>query len=194
MVGTYLAEFGGNSALANAVRFVSDVLLSAPSILIGVFVAQLLVTNVIHHPSGYAGSVALAMLAIPVIIRTTEDVLRLQPISLRESGIALGTPFWTVIRRIIWRASASGIVTGALLAFARISGETAPLIFTALGNNNLSFDMYRAMSALPLSIYSLTTGSADQVSLAWTGALLISGAVLAITIIARVLSQEQKRG
>jgi phosphate transport system permease protein len=194
LAGTWLAEYAGDSRYGAVVRFLNDVLLSAPSILIGVFVAQLLVTNVIHHPSGYAGSVALALLAIPVIIRTTEDVLRLQPISLRESGIALGTPFWTVIHRIIWRASASGIVTGALLAFARISGETAPLIFTALGNNNLSFDMYRAMSALPLSIYSLTTGSTDQVSLAWTGALLISAAVLAITIIARVLSQEQKRG
>jgi phosphate transport system permease protein len=194
MAGTWLAEYAGDGRYGMTVRFLNDVLLSAPSILIGVFVAQVMVTNLIHHPSGYAGGVALALLAIPVIIRTTEDVLRLQPISLRESGVALGTPMWTVIRTIIWRAAGSGILTGALLAFARISGETAPLLFTALGNNFISFDMSRAMSALPLSIFQLTTGSTDQVALAWTGALLISVAVLAVTIIARWLSQEQKRG
>jgi phosphate transport system permease protein len=194
LAGTWLAEYAGAGRYGSAIRFLNDVLLSAPSILIGLFVAQVMVDNLIHHESGYAGGVALALLAIPVIIRTTEDVLRLQPISLRESGVALGTPMWTVIRKIIWQASLSGIVTGALLAFARISGETAPLIFTALGNNNISLNMYRPMSALPLSIYSLTTGSPDQVSLAWTGALLISAAVLAVTIVARLLSQEQKRG
>jgi phosphate transport system permease protein len=194
MAGTWLAEYAGDSRYGEVVRFLNDVLLSAPSILIGVFVAQLLVANTFHHYTGYAGAVALALLAIPVITRTTEDVLRLQPISLRESGIALGTPFWTVIRTIIWRASSSGIVTGALLAFARISGETAPLLFTALGRNSISFNMNQPMAALPLAIFQLTTGSSDQIALAWTGALVISAAVLAVTIIARLVSQEQKRG
>ena len=194
MAGTWLAEYAGDGRYGTVIRFLNDVLLSAPSILIGVFVAQMLVANTIHHPSGYAGAVALALLAIPVITRTTEDVLRLQPISLRESGIALGTPLWTVIRTIIWRASTSGILTGALLAFARISGETAPLMFTALGNNFVSWDMYQPMSALPLAIFSFTTGSPDEVKLAWAGALVISVAVLAVTIIARVIAQEKKQG
>jgi phosphate transport system permease protein len=194
MAGTWLAEYAGDGRYGTVIRFLNDVLLSAPSILIGVFVAQMLVANTIHHPSGYAGAVALALLAIPVITRTTEDVLRLQPISLRESGIALGTPLWTVIRTIIWRASTSGILTGALLAFARISGETAPLMFTALGNNFVSWDMYQPMSALPLAIFSFTTGSPDEVKLAWAGALVISVAVLAVTIIARVVAQEKKQG
>jgi phosphate transport system permease protein len=194
LAGTWLAEYAGEGRYGHAVRFLNDVLLSAPSILIGVFVAQLLVANTFHHYTGYAGAVALALLAIPVIIRTTEDVLRLQPVSLRESGVALGTPFWTVIRTIIWRASSSGIVTGALLAFARISGETAPRRFTALGSNSISWNMGQPMAALPLAIFQLTTGSADQIALAWTGALLVSAAVLAVTIIARVVSSEQKRG
>jgi len=194
MAGTWLAEYAGDGRYGTVIRFLNDVLLSAPSILIGVFVAQMLVANTIHHPSGYAGAVALALLAIPVITRTTEDVLRLQPISLRESGIALGTPLWTVIRTIIWRASTSSILTGALLAFARISGETAPLMFTALGNNFVSWDMYQPMSALPLAIFSFTTGSPDEVKLAWAGALVISVAVLAVTIIARVVAQEKKQG
>jgi phosphate transport system permease protein len=194
MAGTWLAEYAGDGRYGVVIRFLNDVLLSAPSILIGVFVAQLLVANTIHHPSGFAGAVALALLAIPVITRTTEDVLRLQPVSLRESGIALGTPLWTVIRTIIWRASGSGILTGALLAFARISGETAPLMFTALGNNFISWDMYHPMSALPLAIFSFTTGSPDEVKLAWAGALVISAAVLAVTIVARVIAQEKKRG
>ncbi|MFI4933133.1 MAG: phosphate ABC transporter permease PstA [Caulobacterales bacterium] len=193
MAGTWLAEYSGEGRYGVVVRFLNDVLLSAPSILIGVVVAQLLVANTIHHPSGYAGAIALALLAIPVITRTTEDVLRLQPVSLRESGIALGTPFWTVIRTIIWRASTSGILTGALLAFARISGETAPLLFTALGNNFISWNMYHEMSALPLAIFQFTTGSPDQVKLAWSGALIVSVAVLAVTIIARMIAQEQKR-
>jgi phosphate transport system permease protein len=194
LAGTWLAEYAGDGRYGLIVRFLNDVLLSAPSILIGVFVAQLLVAHTIGHYSGYAGAVALALLAIPVITRTTEDVLRLQPISLRESGVALGTPFWTVIRTIVWRASTSGILTGALLAFARISGETAPLLFTALGSNSISWNMYHPMAALPLAIYSLTTGSVDQIALAWTGALIISAAVLAVTIIARVIAQEQKPG
>jgi len=193
LAGTWLAEYSGESRYGSAIRFLNDVLLSAPSILIGLFVGQIMVNRLIHHESGYAGGVALALLAIPVIIRTTEDVLRLQPISLRESGVALGTPMWTVIRTIIWRASLSGIVTGALLAFARISGETAPLIFTAGGNVNTSLNMYKPMSALPLAINSLTQGGPDQLPLAWSGALLISAAVLAVTIVARILSREQRQ-
>src|SRR5579862_7223796 len=137
LAGTWLAEYAGDSRYGSTVRFLNDVLLSAPSILVGLFIWYLLVFMFFHHFNGYAGAVALAMIAVPVITRTTEDVLRLQPTSLRESGVALGTPFWTVIRTILWRASTGGILTGALLAFARISGETAPLLFTALNNQYL---------------------------------------------------------
>ena len=193
LAGTWLSEYAGQSRYGEVIRFLNDVLLSAPSILVGLFVYEILV-----HPfksfSGIAGAVALALLAAPVITRTTEDVLKLQPIALRESGFALGTPVWTVIRTILWRGSTSGLLTGALLAFARISGETAPLLFTALNNQFRSFDMTSPMASLPVVIFNdALTPYPDLNKLAWAGALLIAASVLGITIMARILSTEQKR-
>src|SRR5579872_5931461 len=140
LAGTWLAEYAGDSAYGKVVRFVNDVLLSAPSILIGLFVYYILVAP-FHGFSGLAGAVALALLAVPVVTRTTEDVMKLQPAALREAGVALGSPLASTIRRILWRASSTGILTGGLLAFARISGETAPLLFTALNNQFFSWNM-----------------------------------------------------
>jgi phosphate transport system permease protein len=192
--GTWLSEYAGQSRYGAAIRFLNDVLLSAPSILIGLFVWEIFVHHVVGHFSGFAGGVALALLAAPVITRTTEDVLRLQPTSLRESGVALGTPVWTVTRTILWRAAGSGMLTGILLAFARISGETAPLLFTALGNLNFSTDMMQPMANLPKIIFDFALSADDNWRrLAWVGSLLIASAVLAITIIARAFSKEAAR-
>ena len=192
LAGTWLAEYSGDGRYGSAVRFLNDVLLSAPSILIGLFVWYLLVAT-LHHFSGFAGAVALALIAVPVIARTTEDVLRLQPTSLRESGVALGTPFWTVIRAILWRAASSGILTGALLAFARISGETAPLLFTALNNQFFSFNMGREMANLPVVMFNDALSAYDDLQrLAWAAALIVSVSVLGVTIVARLVSREQK--
>jgi len=187
--GTWLAEFGGESLYAKLIRFVNDILLSAPSILIGLFVYQIAVSISARHAySGFSGAVALALIAIPVITRTTEDVLKLQPTALRESGIALGTPIWTTIRKILWRSASAGLVTGALLAFARISGETAPLIFTAFGNQFFNWDMTKKMASLPKVIYDDALSAYDDlIRLAWVGAVLITFAVLATQIIARVV-------
>jgi phosphate transport system permease protein len=186
MVGTYLAEYGRGSWLANAVRFVSDVLLSAPSILIGLFVYQLAVQP-FGGFSGFAGCLALAVIVIPIVVRTTEDMLQLIPPSLREAAVALGAPKWKVIVLICYRAAKDGIVTGVLLAVARIAGETAPLLFTSLGNLNWSLSLTRPMASLPVTIYQYA-GSAyeDWVQLAWVGALLITVGVLAINVLARV--------
>jgi phosphate transport system permease protein len=186
MVGTYLAEYGKNSAMANAVRFVSDVLLSAPSILIGLFIYQLAVEP-FGGFSGIAGCLALAVIVIPIVVRTTEDMLRLIPPSLREAAVALGAPKWKVIVLICYRAAKDGIVTGILLAIARIAGETAPLLFTSLGNLNWSISLSKPMASLPVTIYQYA-GSAfeDWVELAWVGALLITVGVLATNIVARV--------
>jgi phosphate transport system permease protein len=193
LAGTWLSEFAGESRYGGVVRFLNDVLLSAPSILIGLFVYEVLVFP-FKTFSGFAGAVALALLATPVITRTTEDVLKLQPIALRESGVALGAPVWHVIRSIVWRGAASGILTGALLAFARISGETAPLLFTALNNQFFSWNLTHPMASLPVVIFQdALTPYPDLNRLAWAGALLIAGAVLAVTIIARIFSKEQKR-
>jgi phosphate transport system permease protein len=193
LAGTWLAEYAGDSRFGAVVRFLNDVLLSAPSILIGLFVYEILVFP-FKTFSGFAGGVALAMLAAPVITRTTEDVLKLQPTALRESGVALGSPVWHVIRNILWRGATSGILTGALLAFARISGETAPLLFTALNNQFFSWDMAHPMSSLPVVIYQdALTPYPDLNRLAWAGALLIAGTVLAVTIIARAFAKEPKR-
>jgi phosphate transport system permease protein len=193
LAGTWLAEYGGNSRYGSVIRFLNDVLLSAPSILIGLFVYEILVFP-FKTFSGFAGGVALALLAAPVITRTTEDVLKLQPIALRESGIALGSPVWHVIRNILWRGATSGILTGALLAFARISGETAPLLFTALNNQFFSWDMTHPMASLPVVIFQdALTPYPDLNKLAWAGALLIAGSVLAVTIIARVFAKEPRR-
>jgi phosphate transport system permease protein len=185
MVGTYLAEYGRNSPLANTVRFVSDVLLSAPSILIGLFVYQLAVQP-FGGFSGIAGCLALAEIVIPIVVRTTEDMLQLIPPALREAAVALGAPKWKMIVLICYRAARDGIVTGVLLAVARIAGETAPLLFTSLGNLNWSISLSQPMSSLPVTIYQYA-GSAfeDWVQLAWVGALLITIGVLAINILAR---------
>jgi phosphate transport system permease protein len=194
LAGTWLAEYAGESHYGSAVRFINDVLLSAPSILVGLFVYEIMVARLIGHFSGLAGAVALSLLALPVIVRTTEDVLRLQPTSLRESGIAVGAPFWHVIRQILWRSAGSGILTGALLAFARISGETAPLLFTALNNQVLSLDMSKPMANLPVVIFQFAMSAYDDWRrLAWAGALLIAAAVLTINILARAISTEPKR-
>jgi phosphate transport system permease protein len=185
--GTWLAEFGGESLYAKLIRFVNDILLSAPSILIGLFVYGVIVAPM-HGFSGFAGAFALALLAIPVITRATEDVLKLQPTALRESGVALGTPMWTTIRKILWRAASAGIVTGALLAFARISGETAPLLFTSFGNQFFNWNMTKPISSIPQVMYQYALSAYDDWQrLAWVGAILITFAVLATQIIARVL-------
>jgi phosphate transport system permease protein len=193
LAGTWLAEFGRDSAYAEIVRFVNGILLAAPSVLVGVVIWMVLVKP-FHGFSALAGAVALAVIALPIITRTTEDVLKLQPTALRESGVALGTPHWTTVRLILWKSAGSGILTGGLLAFARISGETAPLLFTALGSQFFSFSLFAAMASLPVAIYSLAgSASDDLVSLAWTGALIITFAVLAVNIIARFLGREPKR-
>ena len=185
MVGTYLAEYSAGSALGNAVRFVSDVLLSAPSILIGLFVYTILVEPTGGF-SGIAGCIALAVIVIPIVVRTTEDMLRLVPVGLREAAVALGAPKWRAIVQICYRAALDGIATGVLLAVARIAGETAPLLFTSLGNLNWSVSLGEPMASLPVAIYQYA-GSAfdDWVDLAWAGALLITVGVLAINVIAR---------
>jgi len=191
--GTWLSEFAGASRYGKVVRFVNDVLLAAPSILIGLFVYEIIV-----HPmkgfSGYAGAVALAMLAVPVITRTTEDVLRLQPVALREASVALGAPLWRTVLAVLWKAARSGMITGALLAFARISGETAPLLFTALNNQFLSLDLSKPTASLPAVIFQFALSAYDDWRrLAWAGALLIALAVLTVTILARLLSRETRR-
>jgi phosphate transport system permease protein len=187
MVGTYLAEYAQGSAISDAVRFVSDVLLSAPSILIGLFIYQLVVEPMGGF-SAIAGCLALAVIVIPIVVRTTEDMLRLVPSTLREAATALGAPKWKVITLVCYRAALDGIVTGVLLAVARIAGETAPLLFTSLGNLNWSLDMTKPMASLPVTIYQYA-GSAfdDWVQLAWVGALLITVGVLAVNIIARAV-------
>jgi phosphate transport system permease protein len=187
LVGTYLAEYAAGSSLGNAVRFVSDVLLSAPSILIGLFVYQIMVSP-FGGFSGIAGGIALAIIVIPIVVRTTEDMLSLVPIALREAAVALGAPKWKSITLICYRAALDGIATGVLLAIARIAGETAPLLFTSLGNLNWSINLSQPMSSLPVTIYQYA-GSAfdDWVQLAWVGALLITLGVLAINILARVV-------
>ena len=188
LAGTWLAEYGGESHYAAVIRFLNDVLLSAPSILIGLFVYYFAALVAMLDRD------ALALIATPVITRTTEDVLKLQSRQLRESGIALGTPIWITIRKILWRAAGGGIITGALLAFARISGETAPLLFTSLGNQFMSVDMTKPISNLPAVIFQFGLSAYDDWQrLAWVGALLIAAAVLTINIFVRIISQEPKR-
>ena len=187
MVGTYLSEYAAGSKLGDAVRFVSDVLLSAPSILIGLFVYAVLVAP-FGGFSGIAGCIALAVIVIPIVVRTTEDMLRLLPVALREATVALGAPKWRMIVSICYPAAKDGIVTGILLAVARVAGETAPLLFTSLGNLNWSLSLAKPMASLPVTIYQYA-GSAfeDWVQLAWVGALLITFGVLAINIVARLV-------
>ena len=186
LAGTYLAEYGRGSKLAVAIRFVNDVLLSAPSILIGLFVYTLMVAPFGTY-SGWAGGAALAIIAIPVIVRTTEDMLSLVPATLREAGAALGAPPSRVITLVTWRAARAGIVTGIVLATARIAGETAPLLFTAL-NNNFWFaaNLVGGVSNLPVTIYQFALSPyGNWQELAWAGALLITAAVLILSVVAR---------
>jgi phosphate transport system permease protein len=190
-VGTYLAEYSQRTALGNAVRFVSDILLSAPSILIGLFVYQIVVLPMGGF-SGIAGALALAIIVIPVVVRTTEDMLQLIPNTLREAVIALGAPKWKMIVLVCYKAALSGIVTGVLLAIARIAGETAPLLLTSFGNNVVSTDLTRPMASLPISIYQqANSGFPDLIEIAWTGALLVTVGVLLINIVARVLLRKR---
>jgi phosphate transport system permease protein len=191
LAGTYLAEYGRGSWLASATRFLNDVLLSAPSIVIGLFVYSIYVAKVGHF-SGWAGSIALALLVIPVVVRTTDDMLKLVPGSLREAAAALGCPTWRMITSITYRAARAGILTGILLAVARISGETAPLLFTALNNQFWSGNMNAPMANLPVVIFQFAMSPyEDWHRLAWGGAALITIAVLALNIMARILFRKR---
>lgn len=191
LAGTYLAEFGQRGWLAPVTRFINDVLLSAPSIVIGLFVYELYVIQVKHF-SGWAGALALSILVIPIVIRTTENMLRLIPNSLREAAAALGAPQWKIISSVTLRAARAGILTGVLLAVARISGETAPLLFTSLNNQFWSSDMNQPMANLPVVIFQFAMSPyADWQQLAWAGALLITFSVLTLNILARVLFRQQ---
>lgn len=184
--GTYLSEYARGSRLGDVTRFVSDILLSAPSILIGLFVYTLLVATTGTY-SGWAGAVALAVIAIPIIIRTTEDMLSLVPVALREAAAALGAPKWQVTTLIVWRSAGAGLLTGILLALARLAGETAPLLFTSLGNLNWSTSLGQPMASLPIAIYQFAGSPYDDlVQLAWAGALLITVGVLIINILAQL--------
>ena len=185
LTGTYLAEFGRGRALANVVRFINDILLSAPSIVIGLFVYEVLVVPMGHF-SAWAGVVALAIIVVPVVVRTTEDMLTLVPAGLREAATALGAPRWKVIVTVIYRAAIQGMLTGVMLAIARIAGETAPLLFTALNNQFYSANMNAPMANLPVVIFQFAMSPyADWQLLAWGGALLITFAILVLNILAR---------
>lgn len=187
MAGTYLAEYGSRGWLAPATRFLNDVLLSAPSIIIGLFIYSLYVSNVGHY-SGWAGALALSILVIPVVVRTTDNMLMLVPNSLREAAAALGCPKWRIVTMICYRAARSGIITGVLLAVARIMGETAPLLFTALSNQFMSWNMNAPMANLPVVIYQYAASPfKDWNELAWAGATLITLLVLGLNILARSL-------
>ena len=191
LAGTYLAEYGKGNWLASSTRFLNDVLLSAPSIVIGLFVYSVYVAQVKHF-SGWAGSFALSLIVVPVVVRTTDDMLKLVPNSLREAAIALGAPMWKVVMLVTYRAARVGIVTGILLAIARISGETAPLLFTALNNQFWSLDMNRPVSNLPTVIFQFAMSPyADWHRLAWGGAALITIAVLLLNIVARLAFQRK---
>jgi phosphate transport system permease protein len=188
LAGTYMAEYGRYDRLTFIVRFINDILLSAPSIVVGLFIYEVMVAPMGHF-SGLAGAVALAVIVIPVVVRTTEDMLLLVPDPLREAATALGTPRAVVIRRVCYRAARAGMLTGVLLAVARISGETAPLLFTALNNQFWSLDLNAPVSSLPVVIFQFALSPySDWQKLAWTGALIITLAVLALSIIARALA------
>ena len=191
LAGIYLAEYGKTSKFAAATRFVTDIMLSAPSIVIGLFVFALAVAT-IGHFSGWAGSLALSLIAIPVVVRTTENMLNLVPTSLREAAFAMGAPRWKVSLAVTLRAVRGGVVTGVLLAIARMIGETAPLLFTALNNQFFSADMSQPMANLPVVIYNFAMSPyADWQQLAWGGAALIALIVLAINIVARVVFRDK---
>lgn len=191
LAGIYLAEFGSRGWVAPTTRFVNDILLSAPSIIIGLFIYTIYVAQV-RHFSAWAGAFALAIIAIPVIVRTTETMLMLVPASMREAAAALGAPQWKIVTMVALRAVSSGVITGILLALARISGETAPLLFTALNNQFWSSDLNAPMANLPVVIYQFALSPFENwVSLAWAGAMLITFTVLAINVITRVVFRQR---
>jgi phosphate transport system permease protein len=193
LAGTYMAEYGRYDWLTTVVRFINDILLSAPSIVVGLFIYEVMVATMGHF-SGLAGAVALAVIVIPVVVRTTEDMLLLVPNTLREAAAALGLPRAVIIMRISYRAAKAGMVTGVLLAIARISGETAPLLFTALNNQFWSTNLNAPMSSLPAVIFQFALSPyKDWQKLAWTGALIITFTVLALSIVARALSASRKQ-
>lgn len=192
LAGTYMAEYGRHSRLTSIVRFINDILLSAPSIVIGLFIYEVMVQPMGHF-SGIAGAVALAVIVIPVVVRTTEDMLLLVPDTMREAAASIGLPRSLMIQKVAYRAARSGIVTGILLAIARVSGETAPLLFTALNNQFFSPNLNAPMSSLPVVIFQFALSPyKDWQKLAWTGALIITLAVLALSITARALAGARK--
>jgi phosphate transport system permease protein len=191
LAGTYLAEYGRYRRLAHVVRFINDILLSAPSIVIGLFVYELLVTT-LGHFSGIAGALSLSILVIPIVVRTTEDMLRLVPDTLREAAASVGMQRWRMIVSIAYRAARTGITTGVLLAVARISGETAPLLFTALNNQFWSTDLNQPLASLPVVIFQFALSPyEDWQQLAWTGALLITFSVLTLSVFARMITAKK---
>jgi phosphate transport system permease protein len=189
LAGTYMAEYGRHARITSVIRFLNDILLSAPSIVIGLFVYTIAVATVGHF-SGFAGALALAVLVMPVVIRTTEDMLRLVPDTMREAAASVGMPRSIMIRSVAYKAARAGMLTGVLLAIARISGETAPLLFTALNNQFWSWNLNAPMASLPAVIFQFALSPyADWQRLAWTGALLITLAVLGLSIVARIIGQ-----
>jgi phosphate transport system permease protein len=192
LAGTYMAEYGRHDRLTSVVRFINDILLSAPSIVVGLFIYEVMVAPMGHF-SGLAGAVALAVIVIPVVVRTTEDMLLLVPDQLREAAVSIGTPRAFVIAKVCYRAAKAGMITGVLLAIARISGETAPLLFTSLNNQFWSTNLNAPMSSLPVVIFQFALSPyKDWQKLAWTGALIITFTVLALSIAARALSASRK--
>jgi phosphate transport system permease protein len=192
LAGTYLAEFGKSGWLAPTTRFINDILLSAPSIVIGLFIYEVAV-NTAGHFSGWAGSLALSLIVIPVVVRTTENMMQLVPNTLREAAAALGSPYWKVIVNVVYKSARTGILTGLLLAVARITGETAPLLFTALNNQFWSTDMSKPMSSIAVVIFQFAMSPyEDWQHLAWAGALLITLFVLGLNILARALFRQGK--
>ena len=192
LAGTYLSEYGRGKVIAGIVRFINDILLSAPSIIIGMFIYEVVVVTSGHF-SGWAGILALAMIVLPVVVRTTEDMMRLVPDAMREAASALGAPQWKVTVIIVYRAAMSGVLTGILLAVARISGETAPLLFTVLNNQFWSTDLGRPLANLPVVIFQFAMSPyEDWHHLAWAGALIITTAVLLLNVIARVALHSRK--
>jgi phosphate transport system permease protein len=191
LAGTYMAEYGRYDGLTLVVRFINDILLSAPSIVIGLFVYEVMVARMGHF-SGWAGAIALAVIVVPVVVRTTEDMLILVPDTLREAAASIGLPRSLMIRRVAYRAARAGMVTGVLLAIARISGETAPLLFTALNNQFWSLNLNAPLASLPVVIFQFALSPyRDWQQLAWTGALIVTLAVLALSIVARILGRKR---
>ncbi|TAM63638.1 MAG: phosphate ABC transporter permease PstA [Rhodanobacter sp.] len=199
MAGTYLAEYANRTRLGSSIRFLNDILLSAPSIVMGLFVYVIIVlpmSNMTHGNisfSGFAGGVALALIGLPVIVRTTDEMLQLVPGTLREAALSLGVPQWKLTVQVLIRAASSGILTGILLALARLAGETAPLLFTAFGNNFMTLHPLDKMASLPIAIYQYTNDPSPAMhSIAWAGALLITLFVLALSLLTRLLFSRKK--